>query len=191
MGKNRNLKHNSSQNFILKGLNSIQVGIYILLGSYLLKSSLQNFLSDSNPMMMMSIEIIEVICIAIVVFVLVFSSLAIFFSSRRNTRKFGFKVWNEKSKRHFQTFLLFMLPGLFLLMMIKSQGYIAYITPFFLIYLGGAMTLFNQKKKKEYYLLVTISVLLGVLVFLIPTYWYSALLILGASFLVYGITVRK
>tara|TARA_R110002073_G_scaffold293194_2_gene458772 strand:- start:51975 stop:52550 length:576 start_codon:yes stop_codon:yes gene_type:complete len=191
MGKNRNLKHNSSQNFILKGLNSIQVGLYILLGSYLLKSSLQNFLSDSNPMMMMSIEIIEIICLVIVAFVLLFSSLAIFFSSRRNTRKFGFKVWNEKSKKHFQTFLLLMLPGLFFLMMIKNQGYITYTTPFFLIYLGGAMALFNQKKKKEYYLLAAISVLLSALVFLIPTYWYSALLILGVGFLVYGSVVRK
>jgi len=191
MGKNRNLKHNSSQNFILKGLNSVQVGLYILLGSYLLKSSLQNFLSDDNPMMMMSIEIIEIICLIIGVFVLLFSSLAIFFSSRRNTRKFGFKVWNEKSKRHFWVFFLMMLPSLFFLIIIKSQGYIAYITPFFLIYLGGAMALFNQKKKKEYYLIAIISVLLGTLVFLIPTYWYSALLILGASFLVYGIMVRK
>ena len=191
MGKNRNLKHNSSQNFILKGLNSIQVGLYILLGSYLIKSSLQNFLSDDNPMMMMSIEIIEVICITIVVFVFFFSSFAIFFSNRRNARKSGFKVWNENSKKHFWIYFISMFIGIILLEVLYTMGFISYLATSFFLYFGLALLILNAKKKKPYYLISGICILLSLLVFLIPTYWYSALLIVGTSFLVYGITVRK
>ena len=59
MGKSKNLQANNSQNFILKGLNSIQVGLYFLLSVYILKSLLEAFLSDESFLAMMSIQIIE------------------------------------------------------------------------------------------------------------------------------------
>tara|TARA_R110001632_G_scaffold139915_3_gene255759 strand:+ start:1647 stop:2219 length:573 start_codon:yes stop_codon:yes gene_type:complete len=190
MAKNRNLQENSTQNFILKGFNSVQIGGYILLGSYLINSSLQDFIADDNPMGMMSIQIIETICFFIIFLVFAFSTLAIFFSSRRTARKENIKIWNKVSKQHFLNFLMIVLPGIFFLSLIKNLG-INYLTPFFLLYLGFVLAILNSKKKKQYYLLAAISVLLAVIVYIIPTYWYSSLLIIGGSFFVYGIIVRK
>jgi len=187
MGKNKNLTTNSDQNFILKGFNSIQIGLYILLGAYLIKSLLQNFIADENPIGMMSIEIIEVLSLSIVILVILFSTLAIFFSSRRQSRRSHHKVWNKKSKTHFWKFITLTIIGLLVLNYMHNSGYIKYLSPGFLLYFGLMLILLNSKKKKPYYLLAVISMILSVLVFLIPTYWYSSLLIVGVGFLVYGI----
>ncbi len=191
MHKNKNLNVNSSQNFILRGLNSIQIGLYFLLGAFLLKSLLQGFLSDTSMLGMMSIEIIEVVGLSVTILLFLFSALAIFFSSRRYARKADYKVWNKASKTQLWRYLSFALIGIVLLKMSVQFGYVGYLAPLILILLGLILLLLNSKKKKPYYLLSLISIFLGILVFLIPSYWYSALLIVGASFLVYGIVVRR
>ncbi|MFD2566347.1 hypothetical protein [Pseudotenacibaculum haliotis] len=191
MSKYKNLTANTSQNFILRGLNSIQVGLYILLGAYLIKSSLLGFISDVSLMGMMSIQIIEIMSISVVILVFLFSSLAIYFSSRRNARRSGHKVWNAKSKKHFWLYFLLISVGIILLKIIENLGSIHYLTPAFLIYFSAVLFLLNTKKKKPYYILAGINLFLAALVLLIPSYWYSALTITGAGFLVYGIMVRK
>jgi len=190
MTQNKNSQESITQNFILKGFNSIQIGLYILIGAYLINTSLQNFITEENPMGMMSIQIIEYICLFVVFLVFVFSTLAVFFSSRRRARKESFKVWNKTSKQHFLNFLMLVLPGIFFLIKIKSLG-INYITPFFMLYLGLLLAVLNSKRKKEHYLLAIIPILLAIIVYIIPTYWYSSLLIMGGSFFVYGMMVRK
>ena len=191
MSKNKNLQANNSQNFILKGINSIQIGLYILLSVYLLKSLLDAFLSDESFLAMMSIQIIENIGISLVVFIFLFSALAVFFSSRRRARKLGFKVWNPQSKKQFWIYSAFVIIGIVILSFVKSIGLTTYLAPLFLLFSGTLFALLNAKKEKPYYLLAGINVLLAVLVFIIPSYWYSAILIVGISFLAYGVVVKK
>ena len=191
MSKNKNLKENTSQNFILRGLNSVQIGLYVLLGAYLIKSCLHNFIADENPMGMLSIEIIEFLGIGIAILVFIFSFLAIFFSSRRNVRRSGLKVWNQKSKQQLLIASLVLVSSFILLIIIFKLGYISFLTPSFLVLLALTLFILNKKKKKQYYYLSLTNALLAPLVILIPTYWYSALLISGVGFLVYGIMVRK
>ena len=191
MGKNRNLVENSSQNFILRGLNSIQIGLYILLSAFLIKSFLEGFLSDVSPLGMMSIQIIEGIGLFLVIFLVLLSALAIFFSNRRQARRNNFKVWNKASKRNLGLYLLLSFLGIMILYVLNSNGVTSFLAPAYLIYFAIILFFLNIKKKKPYYLLSIISFVLGILVFFIPSYWYSAILITGASFLVYGISVRK
>ena len=47
-------------NFSLKGITSILIGIYIVIGAYALQFILDGFLTDGNPLGMMSTEIIEI-----------------------------------------------------------------------------------------------------------------------------------
>lgn len=190
MVKNRNLEENNSQNFILKGFNSIQIGLYFMLGAYIVNALLLSFLSDTSPLGMMSIQIVESISFFVIIFITLLSMLAVFFSSRRLARKSSIKVWNKVSKQHFINFLLLVLPGVFFVTLIKNLG-INYITPFFLIFLGFVLIILNSKKKTNYYLLATIPILLSVIVYIIPTYWFSSLLIVGGSFFVFGLINRN
>ncbi len=190
MASNKNLTTKTAQNFILKGFNSIQIGLYILMGIYVINASILGFIADSNPLGMLSIEIIESICMFMVVLVVFFSMFAVFFSSRRAARKAGVAVWNAASKKQFGLYTIAVILGGFLLSLAKNAE-VNYATPFFLGYLGLLMALFNSQRKKAYDLLVAICLLLALVVFIIPTYWYSSLLILGGSFFVYGIANRK
>lgn len=191
MSSKKKLKTNNSQNFILKGLNSVQIGLYFLLGAYILKSSLQGFISDGSLMGMMSIQIIEVLGLSVLLLVFLFSTLAVFYSSRRNSRRSGFKVWNANSKKHFWFYLILIILGIILLSILNGLGYTVFLAPAFLLYLGLILAFLNKKKQQPYYLLASISAFLSLLVFMIPSYWYSALLIVGVGFLAYGIVVRK
>lgn len=190
MASNKNLSTNTTQNFKLRGFNSIQIGLYILSGVYVINAAILGFIADSNPLGMLSIEIIETICMFMVVLVAFFSMFAVFFSSRRAARKASMAVWNAASKKQFGLYALAMVLGIFLVSLVKDTA-VNYATPFFLIYLGLLMALFNKQRKKAYDLLVVVCFLLAVVVFVIPTYWYSSLLIVGGSFFVYGIANRK
>ena len=190
MATDKNLTENTNQNFILKGVNSIQIGLYILIASYVINDSILGFVAEENPMGMLSVEIIETICLFMIVLAGFFSMLAVFFSSRRASRKAGEMVWNAASKKQFLSYFVSFVLGVFLLVFVKNTA-INYVTPFFLLYLGLVLSILNTQRKKEYYLLIALSVLLAIVVYIIPTYWYSSLLIVGGSFFVYGIAIRK
>ncbi|MFY0629977.1 MAG: hypothetical protein JXR05_06315 [Flavobacteriaceae bacterium] len=140
---------------------------------------------------MLSIEIIEILQIGIVVLVAIFSAFALFFSAKRQARKFQYKLWNVKTKRYFWIFLIAIIAGLFVLNLVANSGNIILLAPTFLIYYGVFLVLLNSKKKRNLYLISGISFLLAPLVYVIPTYWYSAILIIGASHIVYGLMNRK
>ena len=106
MASRKNLTTNTAQNFILKGFNSIQIGLYMLMGVYVINAAILGFIADSNPLGMLSIEIIESICMFMVVLVGFFSMFAVFFSSRRAARKAGVAVWNAASKKQFGLYAL-------------------------------------------------------------------------------------
>jgi threonine/homoserine efflux transporter RhtA len=185
------LQTNTAQNFILRGFNSIQVGIYLLISAFLLKSLLDGFLSDVSMLGMMSIEIIETVGFALVLFVFVFSGIAVFFSSRRRLKKSGFKLWNKKTWTHLAIYVLWCVTGIALLFYQKADGYSMYLAISFLFMLGLTLALLNSQRKKPLYLLAVMSIGLAVISYLIPSYWYSSLLIMGGAFIVYGIMIRK
>lgn len=191
MSKNKNLHDNFSLNFVLRSFNSVQIGLYFLLGAYLLKSSLENFIANENPMGMLSIEIIEGLQVLIVILVALFSSFALFFSGRRQARKFQYKLWNDKTKKYFWIYFVLIVVGIVLLNFIASSGNVQWLAPAFLIYYALFLVILNTKKEKTLYLITGISFLLSFLVYIIPTYWYSALLIVGTSHIVYGLMNRK
>ena len=124
MATDKNLTVNTTQNFILKGFNSIQIGLYILLASYVINDSILGFVAEENPMGMLSVEIIETICLFMIVLVGFFSMLAVFFSSRRASRKAGEMVWNAASKKQFLSYFVSFVLGVFLLVFVKNTAII-------------------------------------------------------------------
>ena len=187
----RTLRENETQNFALRGFNSVQVGIYFLLAAFIIKSLLDGFLSDVSMLGMMSIQIIEGVGLYLVIFFVILSGLAVFFSSRRRMRKSGYKIWNKKSVRQLVSYYVSAIAAIIILMSIKSSGYSMYLGVSFLFLLGSILVSINTEKKKPLYLLAAVSLGLAALSYFIPTYWYSSLLIMGISFVVYGIMIRK
>ncbi len=178
-------------NFSLKGFTSIRVGIYFLVASYLIKTILDGFLLDDNLMGMMSAEIIEVLIITITFFLFLFSSLALFFSGKRNAKKFNYKLWNQKTKTAFWKYILTIVLIFIVLIVLTNLGYIDFITPIFLLLYSLLLFIFKNKERKHILVLAGLCLFLAGICFLIPMYWYSSLVILGIAHITYGVVVRN
>ena len=139
----------------------------------------------------MSIEIIENAGLLFIVLLILLSGLAVFFSNRRRLRKSGEKIWNKATKKELLTYYVLSILGFVLLFAQKNSSFAIYLSPALLLYFGLILIGLNNQKKKPMYLMAGISIVLAVLSFLIPTYWYSSLLIVGAAFIVYGIMIKK
>lgn len=182
---------NTSQNFILRGFNSIQIGIYLILFTFLFKSLFDGFLSDISMIGMVSIEIIEIAAIVFISLLISLSGFAVFFSSRRLARRSDYKLMNKRTFRQFAFYLGWTFPAFLILYVIVNGGYSMYAGVSFLLLLGTILLVLNSSKKKPLYLLAGMSIALALISYLIPTYWYSSLMIMGGAFIVYGIMIRK
>ncbi|MFY0603651.1 MAG: hypothetical protein JXQ93_06850 [Flavobacteriaceae bacterium] len=187
---NNNTQDSNSPNFILKGFNSIQIGLYFIASAYLINGCVTNFLIDDTIMMFMSIQLIEFFVISIIFFLFLFSSFALFYSNRRNARKLNEKIWNPYSKKRFWIYLVHFIIGLSILILLYSNGLFNWLASVGLL-LYGLLLITLSNFKKPFYILASIAFLLAIMSFIIPTYWYSSILILGASHFVYGVVVKK
>ena len=181
----------ASHNLILKGFNSIQTGLYLILFAYILKNMIDGFLSDTSMLGMMSIEIIEGAGLTFLVLFFLLSGFAIFFSSRRSAKKSGVKMWNKSTRMQMINFALLCVAAVAFLFFQKNFGYSSYLGISFLFYLGAILIILNAQKRKPLYLLALISLVLALISYLIPTYWYPSINIMGMGFVVYGIMIKK
>ena len=182
--------HNTFEiNFYLKGFTSILIGAYFFIAGYLIKTILENFLIDNNAMGMFSPEIIEVVVIAIVFFHFLFSTLALFFGGRRTAKRFDYKLWNTETKIAFRNYIFKVIVIFSVLIILMNLGFINYLTPVFLTLYGILLFLFKNKQRKNLLILSSLSILLAVVCFLIPSYWYSSISILGIAHITYGVVV--
>lgn len=191
MVKNRNLIKNTSYNFKLYGRPSIFIGIYILIATLLIKETINGFSTDGSPFGFLTVNFFEGFIFIITLLVFLFSLLAIFFGSRRYTRRIGNKVWNSNSKKSIWILLGLIAITYITLFYLLRIGEETFIIPAFLISYGFILLLLNFSKSKEVYYLVMACFILGLLALLYPSYGFNSLFILGVGHLVFGLTHKK
>lgn len=191
MGKNRNLINNLFYNFKLNGRPSIFIGLYIILGSLLIKSTITGFHTDASPFGFLTVNFFEGFIFIITLLVLLFSLLAIFYGSRRYARRIGNKVWNANSKKSLWFLLGLIIVIYLILFYLLRIGEEIYIIPSFLMSYGFLLILLNFSRSKEFYYLSMTSFALGLLPLRYPNYGFNSLFILGVAHLVFGFTSKK
>ena len=191
MSSNQHLNPNNSRNFTLFGHNSILIGTYLLLFVYALRSMLDGFLLETSMLGMMSIEIIELTGLSFTILFPILSGTAVFFSCRRNCRKNHIKVWNTPTKRQALLYLTCTIIFIVAMLLSSSLGLSHFLSPIFLSAIGIILLVLNKKRTQAPWLMTVLALALAMLTIFIPMYWYSALLILGIAFVVYGMTVKK
>lgn len=191
MSNNQHLNPNNSRNFTLFGHNSILIGTYLLLFVYALRSMLDGFLLETSMLGMMSIEIIELTGLSLTILFAILSGTAVFFSCRRNCRKNHIKVWNTPSKRQALLYLTCTMIFIVAMLLSSSLGLSHFLSPIFLSAIGIILLVLNKNRTQAPWLMTVLALALAMLTIFIPMYWYSALLILGIAFVVYGMTVKK
>lgn len=184
-------KHDNFQiNFSLKGIASIQIGIYFMIAAYLIKYTLDGFLVDNNTISALSTENIKILIISITVVTFILSSFALYFKGKRASKVFQHQIWNAKTKTAFWIYLFTFAVILSVSILLSHKGFIDYITPIFLITYASLLLIFKNKERKDLLIICGICSLLAVICFLIPTYWYSSLFILGVAHITYGIVIK-
>ncbi len=191
MAKNSNLHDNFLVNFYLRGFNSVLIGLYFMTAAYVFKGMLEGFTTDGHFMLFMSAQWIEILGFGILFLLVLFSSLALFFSSRRNSRQFHYKLWNGTTKGYVWRYLVGLIVSFSMLYWITNKGYTNYIAPAFFFLYGLLLFVLKKKERNYIYKLVALTVVLAILCFVFPTYWYWSGVILGVSHIVYGISVRN
>ena len=184
------MDNNNLVNFSLKGFTSILIGAYIFIAGYVINTILNGFLIDDNPMGMLSVEIIEILIISIILFVFIFSSLALFFKGKRKVKKDNYKLWNTETKNSFRTYILGIVIIIISLFVLNSLGLIDYLTPISLILYGILLFILKNKERKNILILSCLTIFLAIICILIPSYWYSSLSILGIAHIAYGVAVK-
>lgn len=185
------MRDNLQNNFTLKGFTSILIGGYIFIGGYFIENIFKGFLIDDNPLGMLSAEIIEILVLVIIFLVFLFSSLALFFSGKRNAKKQNNQLWNSLTKKATKTYFLLSFLIFAILIFLMNFGEIDIITPIFLTLYAILLFVLKNKKRKNILVLSGLSVLLAIMCFLIPTYWASSLSILGIAHAAYGVAIKE
>ncbi len=139
----------------------------------------------------MSIENIELLSIGIAFLVVLFSLITHYISGKNSAKKTQQELWNTATKKNAKTLVIGMLLIFSILIVLKSFGFINYITPTLLILYGILLFLLKNKARKDLLVLIALCILLGTLCFLIPSYWYSALIIISIVHVTYGVMVKK
>ena len=184
------MDNNNLVNFSLKGFTSILIGAYIFIAGYAINTILNGFLIDDNPMGMLSVEIIEILIISIILFVFIFSSLALFFKGKRLAKKNNYKLWNTETKNSFRTYIIGIVIIIISLFVLNNLGLIDYLTPISLILYGILLFILKNKERKNILILSCLTIFLAIICILIPSYWYSSLSILGIAHIAYGVAVK-
>jgi hypothetical protein len=191
MAKNRNLIKNTNFNFALKGRPSIFIGFYILMGAFLIKTTIEGFSTDGSPFGFLTVNFLEGFIVIITVLVVLFSMLALFFGNRRNQRKIGNKIWNRNSKK--SIFLLIVLLTLlyFIEFYFLRIGEEQFLIPAFLIGYGCILMILNFSKSTALYYFSMICILLGIIALYTNGMNFYLLMSLGVAHLFYGFFTRK
>ncbi len=191
MAKNKNLIKNRNFNFTLKGRPSIFIGIYFLIGAFLIKTTIKGFSTDGSPFGFLTVNFLEGFIVIITVLVVLFSMLALFFGNRRLQRKIGNKIWNRNSKTSI-LFLIILITLLYLtLFYLLRIGEEQFLIPAFTIGYGCILMILNFSKSIALYYFSMFCFLLGIIALYTNGMNFLLLMSLGVAHIFYGFLTRK
>lgn len=184
----RSMMERSSKFVWLSGWAGIMAGIYALAGVYVARKVF-NFNPDEIVYSDISSSLLQVILLAIFIFVLA-TGTAMFFSYKRASKR-GEKLWNATSRRLLINISVPLIAGGLLILILISKGLIGLIAPFTLLFYGLALYNAGKFTYDEVRILGVVEITLG----LISSYFVEYGLLFwaigfGAIHIIYGIYIH-
>ncbi|ARV07647.1 hypothetical protein BTO04_13520 [Polaribacter sp. SA4-10] len=187
MSKNLKTQNTFSINFILKGITSILIGGSFLAGTYAIK-----YLLDTNTTLeKLSPKSIQFLIILVLLAILVSATLTIYFKVKKTAEKLNYNLWNEDTKLASKKYVTGISIISIVLLTLFILDLFNYITPIFLVLYGVFLFIFKNNERKNLLIISGICILLACYCFIIPSYWYSSLSILGIAHITYGVVLRE
>jgi hypothetical protein len=174
----------NSTNFVLKGFSSILIGGFIFTGTFAIRNILKTFTKDTSFLRIITTQNVHYFIFLIIILVFIASTITFYISEKRSTKNLN--LWNLKTNK----LTLRMMLILATIILLFSKGFVHLITPIFLVFYGVILFILKNKEDKNLLIIVGICLFLGLICFLIPSYWYSSLSLLGIAHITYGIVVK-
>lgn len=184
----RSMMERSSKFVWLSGWAGIMAGIYALAGVYVARKVF-NFNPDEIVYSNISSGLLQVILLAIFIFVLA-TGTAMFFSYRRASKR-GEKLWNATSRRLLINISVPLIAGGLLILILISKGLIGLIAPFTLLFYGLALYNAGKFTYNEVRILGVVEITLGLISSYLVEYGLLFWAIgFGAIHIIYGIYIH-
>ena len=191
MAKNKNLIKNTSYNFRLRKRPSIFIGVYFLLGTFLIQTIISGFVTDSSPFGFLTVNFLEGFIFIITLLVVLLSLLALFFGNRKHQRKIGNKIWNKNSRRSMWLLIFLIVLFYFVLFYLLRMGEEHFIISTFLIGYGFILIALNFSKSKSLYYLSMFSIVAGIFSLYTNGISFYLLMSLGVAHIFYSILTKE
>jgi len=167
----RRLMEKSSKFMSLSGFSGIFLGLYALVGGYLVWDILGN-LSLTEPRKIMMIFLVAAI-------VLVASLATALWFSIRQAKKTNQQIWGPSSRQLLFNLILPLTTGGVFAILLATGGYYALIAPALLVFYGLALAIAARYTHRELYFAGLAQILLGLVALALPRY---GLLLWAAGF---------
>lgn len=180
------MEDNLQVNFRLKTTTSILIGAYIFIAAYYIKNTINSFLIDDSTASMLSVEIVEILIIAILFTTFLIATLTLYIAGKKSAKKLDYVLYNKQTTSAVTKY--FVCFGFIFLVIISLfyLNFINYVTPVFLILYGAFLYLIKNKQRNNLLIISGVAILFATMCFLIPTYWYASLCILSIAHITYG-----
>jgi MFS family permease len=135
----KTIMNRSTRFMSLSGLSGIMAGIYALIGAFLAKQLLANYLNYNHTRNTINPNNIEIKLIVIALLVALLSIITAYILTKKKASKKGQTIWNSTTKRLlFHFFIPLAAGGVFSLTML-NQGFYGFVAPATLIFYGLAV----------------------------------------------------
>jgi MFS family permease len=135
----KNIMNRSTRFMSLSGLSGIMAGVYALIGAFLAKQLLANYLNYNHTRNTINPNNIEIKLIIIALLVALLSIITAYVLTKKKASKEGQTIWNSTTKRLlFHFFIPLAAGGIFSLTML-NQGFYGFVAPATLIFYGLAV----------------------------------------------------
>ncbi len=140
----KNIMNRSTRFMSLSGLSGILAGLYALIGAFLAKNILNNFLDPSKRRLLPKYGNLQTEFLVIAFVVAILSIITAYFLSKQKAKKQGVKIWDNTTKRLLFHFLVPLVTGGILSLQMIHFGFYGFIAPMTLIFYG--LSIVNASK---------------------------------------------
>ncbi len=140
----KNIMNRSTRFMSLSGLSGILAGLYALIGAFLAKNILNNFLDSSKHRLLPKYGNLQTEFLVIAFVVAILSIITAYFLSKQKAKKQGVKIWDSTTKRLLFHFLVPLVTGGILSLQMIHFGFYGFIAPMTLIFYG--LSIVNASK---------------------------------------------
>ncbi len=153
--------------FSLSGLSGVLIGLFSLLGVYLVNFLTSDYGQSFSGSSTLPIAFLEIAVIIIVILIIIISLFTLWIRAKRKAKRNNNALWNRVAKNQRLNVLLPIILFGAIIIVIANKGYYSLTTPLLLSFYGLLLLNVSQFNSKSLLYLGLVEILLAVVAFFV------------------------